>query len=232
MPLHPNILGPPQSLVSTTTPGSDRPTICGSVYPLDSHGTLADKIMASNAVGERIPLRTKAKWRLQMTAALVHTHTVAKTFHMDFKPGNFLVNNDADPVPIDWEKSDAAVTIAAPEIDGTWDAEEIDIKDSDGSCLLAFGTLNTRARNEETCQRARRATKGWNIWSPFIVWQKTCPKASETAEVFSLGRSLWMLLRQCDFDSFEDVKTTLDIMEDWDNSEDIPVTWKHAVEAC
>jgi serine/threonine protein kinase len=60
-----------------------------------------------------------------MAAAIAHTHFVAHTYHMDIKPGNFLLDADYSLVLIDWEQSDAPITTAAPEIDSTWDVEEI-----------------------------------------------------------------------------------------------------------
>ncbi|KFY73303.1 hypothetical protein V499_06596 [Pseudogymnoascus sp. VKM F-103] len=44
---------------------------------------------------------------------------------MDIKPGNFLLDEESNLVLINWEQSDAPVTTAALEIDGTWDIEEI-----------------------------------------------------------------------------------------------------------
>ena len=55
---------------------------------------------------------------------------------------------------------------------------------------------------------------GWNVWNSFLIWEKNCPKASELAEVFSLGRSMWMLLRQYNGSDYEDIETTDDIVED------------------
>lgn len=60
-----------------------------------------------------------------MAAAIAHTHLVAHTYHMDIKPGNFLLDEDSNLVLIDWEQSGAPVTTAAPEVDGTWDVKEI-----------------------------------------------------------------------------------------------------------
>ena len=50
--------------------------------------------------------------------------------------------------------------------------------------------------------------------------------------MFSLGRCMWMLLRQPDMNSFEDVLSTEDVVEDWDSSEDIPAHWKRVISHC
>ncbi|KFY00531.1 hypothetical protein O988_03271 [Pseudogymnoascus sp. VKM F-3808] len=103
-----------------------------------------------------------------------------------------------------WEQSDAPVTTAASEIDGTWDVEEI----------------------------PGEGNSGWNIWNVFLEWSENCPKALELVEVFSLGRSMWMLLRQPDLDNFDDVTCSEEVVEDWESAENIPDHWKNVVHNC
>ena len=50
--------------------------------------------------------------------------------------------------------------------------------------------------------------------------------------MFSLGRCMWMLLRQPDMNAFEDITRTEEVVEDWGSSEDIPERWKYVVQAC
>lgn len=158
-----------------------------------------------------------------MTAAVAHTHLVAHTFHMDIKPGNFIIDDNNNVVLIDWEQSDAPVSTAAPEIDGTWDVEQM----PDGSLLYKKYTgLERRNMPESTPGHS-----GWNIWNVMPIWIKECPKATELADVFSVGRSMWMLLRQPDID-FDDIESTLDIKEDWKGCEGIPEKVKQMVDTC
>lgn len=42
---------------------------------------------------------------------------------------------------------------------------------------------------------------------------------------------MWMLLRQPDID-FDDIESTLDIIEDWQGCEDIPDQVKNTVDRC
>ena len=119
MPPHPNIMAPAHSLVTICKPGDGRPVVCGTLHAFLPNGDLGSHIEENNDSGERIPLSRKALWCYQMAAALEHTHFVAHTYHMDVKPGNFLLDADHDLVLIDWEQSDAPITTAAPEIDGT-----------------------------------------------------------------------------------------------------------------
>ncbi|KAL8945381.1 MAG: hypothetical protein Q9211_000090 [Gyalolechia sp. 1 TL-2023] len=208
MPPHPNIMAPANALVTICKTGDDRPVVCGTLHALLPNGNLGSHIQENNESGERIPLSRKALWCYQMAAAVAHTHFVAHTYHMDIKPGNFLLDADHHLVLIDWEQSDAPVSTAAPEIDGTWDVEEIP----------AEGLTPT--------------LRGWNVWNVFRVWNDQCPKALELAEVFSLGRSMWMLLRQPDMNAFEDITRTADVVEDWASSDDIPAHWKQVVQDC
>ncbi|WEW59251.1 hypothetical protein PRK78_004720 [Emydomyces testavorans] len=143
---------------------------------------------------------------------------------MDIKPGNFLLDADFNLVLIDWEQSDAPVTTAAPEIDGTWDVEELP-----GKGLQYTKYTGPERRN---MPMTTPGCNGWNVWNAFLEWSKQCPKALELAEVFSLGRSMWMLLRQPDMDAFEDVTSTEEVVEDWESSEDIPAHWRDVVQGC
>lgn len=125
MQRHPNIMTPTQTLVTICKPSDDRPFVCGSLYPFIQNGSLASKIEQSNESSGRMPLSCKAQWCYQMAAAVAHTHFVAHTYHMDIKPGNFLLDGDSNLVLIDWEQSDAPITTAAPKINGAWDVKEI-----------------------------------------------------------------------------------------------------------
>lgn len=228
MPLHPNIMTPAQTFVTVCKSGDHRPFVCGSLHPFLPNGSLAGHIEKYNKSGERLPLLCKAQWCYQMAAAIAHTHFVAHTYHMDIKPGNFLLDADFNLVLIDWERSDAPITTAAPEIDGTWDVEEMPAEGKKTALRYTKYTGPERRNMPVTTP----GCNGWNAWDVFPVWSKCCPKASELAEVFSLGRCMWMLLRQPDMNSFEDVLGTEDVVEDWDSSEDIPAHWKRVISNC
>ncbi|MCJ1422408.1 hypothetical protein MMC29_000288 [Sticta canariensis] len=228
MPRHPNIMAPAQTLVTICKPGDDKPVVCGSLYPFFSNGSLASYIEKNNLSGERIPLSRKARWCYQMAAAIAHTHFVAQTYHMDVKPGNFLLDADLDLVLIDWEQCDAPVITAAPEIDGTWDVEEIPAEGMTTTLQYTKYTGPERSNMPVTTP----GSNGWNVWNVFPVWNEQCPKALALAEVFSLGRSMWMLLRQPDMNAFEDIMSTEEVVEDWESSEDIPAHWKQVVQDC
>jgi hypothetical protein len=68
-------------------------------------------------------------------------------------------------------------------------------------------------------------------WNVFPLWSKECPWVLELAEVSSLGRSMWMLLRQPVSD-FEGIEHPDQLVTDWDKSDDIPITWKQIVDRC
>lgn len=136
-----------------------------------------------------------------MAAAVAHTHRVARTYHMDIKPGNFLIDENDNLVLGDWEQTDAPATTLAPEADGTWDVEEA-AKNEDSaapSCderprpqLLYTKYSGPPRRNVDD----ELGDYSWHSWNVFPVWNLAHPLALELAEVFSLGGSMWMLLRQ------------------------------------
>jgi serine/threonine protein kinase len=228
MPRHPNVMAPAQTLVTICKPGDDRPFVCGSLYPFLLNGNLASYIEKNNESGKRIPPSCKAQWCYQMAAAIAHTHFVAHTYHMDIKPGNFLLDPDYSLVLIDWEQSDAPITTAAPEIDSTWDVEEIPTEGLSTTLRYTKYTGPERRNMPVTTPGGN----GWNVWNVFLVWSKQCPKALELAEVFSLGRCIWMLLHQPDMNAFKDIMSTEEVVEDWESSEDIPAHWRHTVQEC
>lgn len=125
MPPHPNILPAPTTLVtlkaSTTEAGS---VVCCTLQPLYAGGDVGSRIERSNHDGVRLPLELKAHWCANIAAAVAHTHRVAHTYHMDIKPGNFVINERDDLILIHWEQTDAPATTLAPEADGTWDVSE------------------------------------------------------------------------------------------------------------
>lgn len=228
MPPHPNIMAPANALVTICKTGDDRPVVCGTLHALLPNGNLGDHIEKNNDSGEQIPLSCKALWCYQMAAAIAHTHFVAHTYHMDVKPGNFLVDADHNLVLIDWEQSDAPISTAAPEIDDTWDVEEIPAEGLTTTLRYTKYTGPERRNMPENTP----GNSGWNVWNVFPVWNDQCPKALELAEVFSLGRSMWMLLRQPDMNAFEDITRTTEVVEDWASSDDIPAHWKKVVQDC
>lgn len=232
MPSHPNILAAPELLVTLPNSSADIMVVCGSLYPFYLNGSLADQIDKSNLAAARIPLPAKAKWCHQMTEALLHTHYVANTYHMDIKPGNFILNDDQNLILIDWEQTDAPVTTVAPELDGTWDAEEIRQGPSGDSASIIVKYTKYNGQERRNMPENTPGDNGWNVWNSLLEWQRSCPRASELAEVFSLGRTMWILLRQCGSEDFENVESTEDIKEDWGDCDDIPTTWKEMVQRC
>ncbi len=167
-----------------------------------------------------------------MTEALFYTHHVANTYHMDMKPGNFILNDNHDLIHIDWEQTDAPVTTVAPELDGTWDAEEIRQGPSDDPASITVKYTKYKGPERRNMPENTPGDNGWNVWNSLLEWQRSCPRVSELAEVFSLGRTMWMLLRQYKSDDFDDLESTEDIKEDWDACDDIPTTWKEMVHRC
>ena len=69
--------------------------------------TLDDQVQNINASGGRLSLLDKARWYLQIASAVAYTYIVARIFHMDIKPANFLVNANRNLILIDWEQNGA-----------------------------------------------------------------------------------------------------------------------------
>ncbi|KAF0326611.1 nima-related kinase 5 [Colletotrichum asianum] len=230
MPKHPNVLPAPSKLV---TYGSQDGVVCGTLQPFYVGGDVGSRIEKSNALRTRIPLATKVRWCTDMAAAIAHTHRQAKTYHMDIKPGNFLIDQDGNLVLGDWEQTDAPTTTIAPEADGTWDVEI-----EGGGGPVGNGLNRQRLRYTKYEGPSRRNTEKdvlgdypWNTWNVFPDWSAEHPLALELAEVFSLGRATWMLLRQPNMD-FDEIEHPSQLKTSWEGAQDIPTAWMWMVDRC
>ncbi|KAJ0288079.1 hypothetical protein COL940_002221 [Colletotrichum noveboracense] len=231
IPKHPNVLPAPSKLV---TYGSQGGVVCGTLQPFYVGGDLGSRIENSNALRSRIPLATKVRWCTDMAAAVAHTHRQAKTYHMDIKPGNFLIDQDGNLVLGDWEQTDAPTTTIAPEADGTWDVE----MEEEGGGPAGNGWNRPRLQYTKYEGPPRRNTEEdvlgdypWNTWNVFPGWSAEHPLALELAEVFSLGRAMWMLLRQPDMD-FDEIEHPSQLKTSWEGAEDIPRAWMGMTDRC
>ncbi|KAI1635623.1 kinase-like domain-containing protein [Biscogniauxia mediterranea] len=221
MPPHPNIQPPPEILVSVRNSHGDS-VLMGHLSKFFAGGDLKGVIATANSTGAQIPLQKKAKWCYQMSLAIAHTHRAMHTFHMDIKPGNFVVDDAENLLLIDWEQSGAPATTLAPEADGTWDVQE-----QDGKLAYTKYTGPVRRNMPEG-----GGQESFNIWNVFPEWQASCPRALELAEVFALGRTMWMLLSQT-ADEFDEVEHPDDVRVTWDNENTIlPLRWIEMVEKC
>jgi hypothetical protein len=97
-------------------------------------------------------------------------------------------------VLIDWEQSGAALYTLAPEADGSWD-----VKEARTGSSYRGGADSARLKlvYEKYCGPDRENLAwGRPKWNVFPRWRDLYPRALEAAEVFSLGRTMWMLLEQ------------------------------------
>ncbi|KAL8992854.1 MAG: hypothetical protein Q9169_006787 [Polycauliona sp. 2 TL-2023] len=207
---------PPKTFVtSSKVVGDHQGFVCGALYPYMEHGTLDDQIETTTVTAARLPLVDKAVWCWQMASAVTQTHHVASTFHMDIKPANFLLDARRDLILIDWEQSGAALYSLAPEADGSWDVVSSTPK-------LVYQKYAGPYRENLAWGRPK-----WNV---FPIWNTLHPGASEAAEVFSLGRTMWVLLEQVPQSDVEDLEQ---IVVSWSESaKDLPDNWKTTLARC
>lgn len=223
LPRHPNIIPPATTFVTVGNVGDDQhASVCGTLYPFMQYGTLDDQVETIKATGARLGLSNKASWCFQMTSAIAHTHFAGHTFHMDIKPANFVIDSNQDLILIDWEQSGAPLYTLAPEANGAWDVKEEKVDWSGSSPKLIY----------ERYTGPHRENLAWGQpkWNVFPIWKDLCPRALEAAEVFSLGRTMWMLLQQVTQSEVEDLD---EVAVYWnDDAKDIPDDWKSVVGRC
>jgi hypothetical protein len=135
-----------------------------------------------------------------------------------------LLDNDDNLLIIDWEQCGANSFILAPEADGSFDVTAADCGMGE-DCHLIYTRYDGPRRVNNPI-----GTPEWNV---FPIWKAECPRAAELAEVYSLGRTMWLLLEQVgldDADGVEDYSSEVVHWTDW--SEDIPQSWKNTIAAC
>ncbi|KAI5923652.1 kinase-like domain-containing protein [Camillea tinctor] len=217
---HPYIQQPPRMLVSVRD-WHLQPVIIGHLSTFFTRRDLSEVITSANITGAPIPLRQKAKWCYQMSLAIAYAHRVAHTYHRDIHPGNFVVDAQQNLVLIDWEQRGTSASTLAPEADGTWDVVELP------NDQLMYGKYTGAGRRN---MPVGSGEESYNVWNVFPDWQSSCPRATELAEVFALGRTMWMLLAQVVVDG---VKHPDDVQVVWGNEDEhIPAHWVAMVEKC
>ncbi|KAF4873884.1 hypothetical protein CGCSCA1_v007100 [Colletotrichum siamense] len=217
LPPHPNIMPRPQILV--VVPDGDVDRICGFLQPVMARDSVDEQVLRANKANTRLPLVLRAKWCYQMALAIQHTHQVAGSYHMDLKPGNMLVDGDDNVRLIDWEQSGVSMFTHPPEVAIDQEAEE--------SSILNNNKKKNKPRIIYTPHEgAPRKNQKWGFpdWNVFPEWKRTCARAAELAEVFSLGRTMWMLLEQ--------VEQSPDAAVWTEASKDVPAAWKAMVMRC
>ncbi|KAF8881677.1 kinase-like domain-containing protein [Gymnopilus junonius] len=216
MPPHPNII-PPSSIFVTTPsaypPGMHSNTvICGTLQPFYAKGDL-DKYLRVNDAS--LPL--KAKWCYQLVSATHHAYFIGKTYHMDLKPPNLLLDENLDLVVIDWENSGANISVLPPEADGTFDVSLRQL--FNGEKVIQYKKYNGPERSNNLVRPT------WNV---FPIWNIECRQAIELAQVYSFGRAIWMILTGVLNDELEDK----DIWWTLKMEKAIPESWRKVVENC
>ena len=199
LPRHPNIVSPPKFLVdtrstilNTSSPTRNDTFVCGALYPYFKRGSLQDALYHSNVTSEKLPLALKAKWACQIASAMVATHA-SRHYHMDLKPSNIIIDDEENAFLIDWEQTGASPFFLAPEADGSWDVktERVPFNES--------GIPHDTTEKPELIYRKYTGAPRENNWvrpkwNVFPIWQIECPEALRAAEVYSFGRTLWVML--------------------------------------
>lgn len=213
MPPHPNIIQRPPILVSTPTSPK---RICGFLQPFRAKKTIDDQVRRANEKRLRIPPLTKAKWCLGISKGILHTHRVAKTFHMDMKPSNILVEDDDTVRIIDWQQNGMCRAMHPPEATLGFNPKIQKIVDKmrldqNGQPFVIF-TPQPGTWPEEGLRDA------------FVKWKAENSRGIEAAELFMVARTFWHVLEQRE----ETTDPTI-----WsEESRDIPENWRETVQDC
>ena len=139
---------------------------------------------------------------------------------MDIKPSNIPVNDNQDLILIDWEQSSATKWMRAPEIDRTLHAEET--SSPSGSSKLIYTKYSSLPPQPNPDRKG-----------VVDLWHEHCPKAVEKAEVYMLGKTMWMLLQQVtESEAYKAYKDDEGRIFWNERAEGVPREWKDVVGDC
>lgn len=151
-----------------------------------------------------------------MASAVAHVYSIAYTFYIDIKLANFVLNFRKDLVLIDQEQSRVAPYTLAPEADGSQDVKEARI----GSIYYRGVDLVEQKLVYEKYYSLYRENlaQGRPKQNIFLLQRNINPRALEAVEVFSLSRTIQMLLEQVIQSEVEDLSKVVisqsDIVKD------------------
>lgn len=217
MPPHPNIIPrPPMLMFISASPER----LYGFLQPWREKETISWQIRNANQKRNRIGPLLKAKSCLGIAEGILHTHRVAKTFHMDLKPANVVVEDDDTVRIIDWEQQGMCRATHPPEatLGKNPKIQKIVDKmrlDQNGQPIVIF-TPPEGTWPEEGLRDA------------YARWKAENSRGIEAAELFMMAKTFWYLLEQKE----EPEEGTTDPTVWSQQSMDIPKSWKEAVEAC
>ncbi|EHK48406.1 uncharacterized protein TrAtP1_009855 [Trichoderma atroviride] len=234
LPSHPNLQRTPSFLVTTGPPqsasqgvGEENRVLCGMLYPFLERQSLQEVINQSNESHTSLPLVAKAKWAFQISSAMATVHSSGQ-YHMDLKPSNILLNNENDVVVIDWEQCGASPFFLAPEASGLWDVEVVANSETD-EAQEAKPTMAYR----EFIGPLLDSRGTWPRRNVFQLWQRECPRALEAAEIYSVGKSLWVIFEQKNDDWVYERKHPEATTVEWTpGSDGVSGAWKDFVSRC
>ncbi|PNP48437.1 hypothetical protein TGAMA5MH_00475 [Trichoderma gamsii] len=238
LPSHLNLQRAPPFLVTTGPPksanqgvGEEGCVLCGMLYPFYEQQSLQEVINQSNESYTILSLVAKAKWAFQLASAMATVHSSGQ-YHMDLKPSNMLLNHENDVIVIDWEQCGASPFFLAPEASGVWDVEVV--KSSER------GEGRGEGQEAEPKMTYRKFTGPlpdncgtWPRRNVFQLWQHECPRALEAAEIYSAGKSLWVIFEQRNDDWVYERKHPEETAIEWTRgSGGVPEAWKDFVSQC
>ncbi|KAF2212206.1 hypothetical protein CERZMDRAFT_106105 [Cercospora zeae-maydis SCOH1-5] len=218
---HPGIIPPAEYLVYVlASEDSSVQLVVGSLYTWLEGGALGDFIDKSVRENRPISLARRAEWCHQLCSAVADLHYRSRAWHQDIKPGNILIDNTNQLKLCDWEQWGGAQFVRAPEVN-----QELDVQETGET---VNGKMQLKYSRYEGAPRQNSAVDPY--WNVYPVWIETCPLAAELGEVYSLGKTLWVLLEQVVREPDPMISDYTTIKVCW-KSTDIPKSWTDIVDA-
>lgn len=199
MPCHPNIMPPPLFLVSRKDRYGGADKIYGFILQYHSRGNLADTL-AYRAQNGTLQLRDQFHWAKQITSTLITINQGPAKFYSELKADNLiLAASESGPlhnvVFIDFEQMGNWITFSAPEVHYL---EYLVRLCKSEAVPPAKRERYIELAEEHMAEKADQEPIYANPLSGYYrPWISFTPAERESAEVFSLGKTLWCIFEGC-----------------------------------
>ncbi|KAM3415979.1 hypothetical protein BST61_g9468 [Cercospora zeina] len=218
---HPGLIPPAEHLVVVpASEDSSEQLVVGSLYRWLEGGALGDFIDKSVREDRPISLARRAEWCHQLCSAVADVHHRSRAWHQDIKPGNILIDDSNQLKLCDWEQWGGAHFVRAPEVN-----QELDVHETGET---VNGRKQLKYSQYEGASRQNSPVDPY--WNVYPGWMETCPLAAELGEVYSLGKTLWVLLDQVVREEDPMISDYTTIKVCW-RSTDLPKSWTDIVDA-
>jgi hypothetical protein len=198
---HPNIIARPSYIIAKKCQFGGKTGICGFVLQYHPYGTLRT-VMSQQPLYSTLHFKDRLRWATQITSALLHLNdsTHGPTFYTTLKPENVVMSpSSSNPailnaLLIDFEQRLGPPCWNPPEINYIAYIATLASTSSVLSMKQKYTALLESANLSSPHTKTSTTTRYDNShYGPCNPWPTLSPAQREAAQVFALGKLLWVI---------------------------------------